>query len=327
MKAMILSAGLGTRLRPVTNHIPKPAVPFLGIPIALYAVEYALEVGATEIVLNTFYLADELKRELTPFLDKLPVDYHFVDETGSILGSGGGLKNASDHFRNEDSILLCNGDEIILPHSLNSFQHFKEEHIRNKRTCSLFCMEHPEAGKKFGGVWTNSEQSILGFGREAVKDASKTLHYTGLALFDPKILEFLPEGESNILYDGAISAIEAGEKVFANTCETNWFETGNEDDFIAAHDFILKNWENPMNDIIKKAIHRFGSDELKNSLPLSGKPAMNIGQHTNEAGNDWNILLDKKISKEAISRFKNCVIIDSSSVSGSQDLVVSKIVI
>lgn len=313
MKALILSAGLGTRLRPVTNHIPKPAVPFLGIPIALYAVEYALQLGATEIYLNTFYLADELKTSLKPHLDKAQIPYHFIDEKGEILGSGGGLKNIQEHFSDEEHIILCNGDEIILPKVISEFEDFKKHHIESGSTSSLFCIEHPEAGKAFGGVWTNDKNEIIGFGKKEVQNSTKVFHYTGLSLFSPKIWQHLPEGESNILYDAVISSIKNKELNTSYQASANWYETGNEKDFIRAHKEILEFWELSNNDILKSALKRFGTKKIIRDLLDSPKPEGVLGSDLEPQSDTWNIVLDENLSQDKLKLIKNCIVIDSNS--------------
>ncbi|MEC9282478.1 MAG: sugar phosphate nucleotidyltransferase, partial [Bdellovibrionota bacterium] len=206
MKALILSAGLGTRFRPVTNLLPKPAIPFLGIPIALYAVEYCMQLGATEFYFNTHHLPERLKKELSPYLDAAKIKYHFIHEE-SILGSGGGLKNIESQLKTDECFLLCNADELILPHDIEEFKSFKSQFDPGRNIASLLCTTHPEVGQRFGGVWVDSQNSIQKFGKEYPKDAARGLHFMGVSIYSTKILDFLPSNEeSNILYDGIMSA-------------------------------------------------------------------------------------------------------------------------
>jgi mannose-1-phosphate guanylyltransferase len=309
IKAMILSAGLGTRLRPVTNKIPKPAIPFMGIPIALYSVEYALQAGAEEFVFNTHHLSEQLEACLIPHLNRLGLKYHFINESPNILGSGGGLKNAESLLKDADQIILCNADEIIFPENPFCFSEFMRKHTDSESIASLLCMKHPEAGGKFGGVWTDEDQYILGFGREKISEAKKVFHYTGFSVFKPEIFEYLPQAESNILYDGLISAFAEGHKACAMDDNLFWRETGNQKDFLNTHSEILEDWNPIKFSVMFQALDRFLADEhrelfLKNESPLEKL----IEQSRNGS---WNINLNDGIGSNELARFKNCIIAPS----------------
>ncbi|MCB0369045.1 MAG: hypothetical protein KDD45_06215, partial [Bdellovibrionales bacterium] len=75
---------------------------------------------------------------------------------------------------------------------------------------------------------------ILGFGKIKPEDSVKGYHYTGICILNEKIFNYLPEGESNILHDGVLSAIKDQQRVEVFNIDCHWFETGNEDDFKAA---------------------------------------------------------------------------------------------
>lgn len=106
MKAMILSAGFGTRLRPITNNIPKPLVPVKGKAMIDWVLESLERAGVSEAIVNTHYLPEKIEEHLAGY--KGPIALTLRHET-EILGTGGGLYNCRDFLAGED-FLLCNAD-------------------------------------------------------------------------------------------------------------------------------------------------------------------------------------------------------------------------
>jgi MurNAc alpha-1-phosphate uridylyltransferase len=106
-QAMILAAGLGNRMRPLTNDRPKPMVEVMGKPIIDYAIEALKDFGITNIVANTHYRADVIE----PHLHKHGVRISHEDV---LLDTGGGIKNALQYFDRSKPLLILAGDSILL---------------------------------------------------------------------------------------------------------------------------------------------------------------------------------------------------------------------
>lgn len=240
MRAMMLTAGLGTRLRPVTDRFAKPAVPFLGIPLLKYPLWLMQAAGVDELVLNSHWKPEQIAA-LAQSISSASLNVHVSHETGVPLGSGGGIwkargwldaRSTGDH----DSFLVCNGDEVILPHDVEILAKFRAEHERSNALATILVMKHPLVGTQFGGVWCDADGNVRGFGKSATEygPGSVGFHYIGLLLLNPRIFDFMPEGESNILYDVLKSAIATKETVRVVASEFTWFETGNPRDFLHA---------------------------------------------------------------------------------------------
>lgn len=240
MKAMILAAGLGTRLRPITDTVAKPAVPFLNIPLLYYSVALLEQAGVDSLVLNTHYKAEQVEavaKRIPGFTGSVA----FSHEPGAPLGSGGGIWKArqnllSDHF------FLANADEVILPHDPQILQRLMTEHRESHALATILVMRHPLVGTQFGGVWADQDGNVRGFGKDGKQFGSDVsgYHYIGLQMLNPRILNYLPEGESNILYDGIAAGIKAGEIVRVIESSFTWYETGNPKDFMHASGDALK---------------------------------------------------------------------------------------
>lgn len=311
MKALILSAGFGTRLRPLTNKYPKPAIPFLGIPIALFAVEYAIQLGATEFIFNTFHLSDVLEKEIKPYLQQRNLDFHFIKEAPQILGSGGGLKNIEKLLEPGEEIVVINGDEIIVNQNKDFLKNFLDKHKQRNANASLLCMPHPEAGKSLGGVWTNESQQIIGFGREVVTSATEVHHFVGLSLYSHEIFNHIEAGvESNILYDGILNMLlKKPNTAYSVSQDLHWYETGNLESYWKAHDDILSNWGSPEYWILESAIKRFAPERIIQDFDsLKTNPTIIGGQNLNQ-GKDWSIVLNDSVNDVWISQHPKSIVL------------------
>lgn len=242
MKLMLLAAGLGTRLRPVTEKYAKPAVPFLNIPLLYYPFSLSEAAGLDALVVNTHHLPDQIARlanSIPGFKGKVRLNH----EAEKPLGSGGGVWGARKWLEGESDFLVANGDEVIFPSRPDIVVEMLRRHRAQGALATLFVMRHPDAGAKFGGVWTDASGRIAGFGRqkpEWVPPGHTPLHYVGVAVLSNRVFKYLPEGESNLLYDALAAGIGDGESVYAFEDRCRWFETGNIPDFLEASHRLLQ---------------------------------------------------------------------------------------
>ncbi|WP_373998520.1 sugar phosphate nucleotidyltransferase [Bdellovibrio bacteriovorus] len=234
MNVMLLAAGEGTRLRPYTTILPKPAIPFLTIPLAAHSLGFLREISINKLVVNTYHLPKKI-HELFHRLPHKAESLHFSNEVGAILGSGGGLGKAREHFKGGGDFIMMNADEVILPQDSAVLNKAISLHSQSKAIATLMVMDHPGVGTQFGGVWTDSNNNVLGFGKQPIPGSVKAWHFVGVQILSEEVFSFIPlEGESNILYDALTVAIQKGHivKVFPFQC--SWFETGNPGDFLEA---------------------------------------------------------------------------------------------
>lgn len=265
MNVMLLAAGEGTRLRPHTLSLPKPAIPFLNIPLAAYSLSFLGDLPLDNLVVNTFYLPDKIEA-LFQALPHGAKKLCLSAEKGQILDTGGGLKNAQKYF-DEHPFVMMNADEVIIPQDSNILRKALETHKQSGAVASLLVMEYPGVGTKFGGVWTRGTD-VLGFGKQAIAGSERAWHFIGVQILSSRVFDFLPAGKaSNILYDGLTQAIAQGHSVQAIPIACEWFETGNEKDFLTASAECLQHLDqrDASGLYLEKALKRFGHNEqLKN---------------------------------------------------------------
>lgn len=243
MKIMMLTAGEGTRLRPYTYKIPKPALPYMGVPIWTYPLGLVRHLNLTDVVFNTYHLPEILKQSILN-LKKESWNIHFSEEVGQLRASAGGLFLAKKHFENEEFFLLMNGDEVFLPSTHFHIEEAIQQHLQSQSLATLLVTEHAEVGSRFGGVWADGEGVVKDFGKVPNKSFSNTLkgwHYIGHMILSEKILNEIHSSDpQNILYDILLKLIHQGEKVMIYNSSGLWFETGRLQDYLEAHAEGLK---------------------------------------------------------------------------------------
>ena len=107
MKAMIFAAGLGTRLKPLTDHMPKALVPVAGKPMLEHVIRKLIAAGCDEIVINVHHFADQII-DFVKANNQFGITIHISDETEMLLDTGGGIKKASSYFH--EPFLIHNVD-------------------------------------------------------------------------------------------------------------------------------------------------------------------------------------------------------------------------
>ena len=112
MKAMVLCAGFGTRLRPLTDRVPKPLVPLCGIPLLRYNFALLHNAGVREVVVNTHHLAAEMEKGALEVGQQVGLAVTISREVGHILGTGGGVRRAAQ-LLGPGTFLLLNGDMLF----------------------------------------------------------------------------------------------------------------------------------------------------------------------------------------------------------------------
>ncbi|MGZ3771747.1 MAG: sugar phosphate nucleotidyltransferase [Bdellovibrio sp.] len=236
MNVMLLAAGEGTRLRPYTSILPKPAIPFLTVPLACHALSFlngSNEHQINKLIVNTFHLPKKI-HELFENLPHGAQQLIFSDETGEILGGGGGLSKARQHFIGGGDFVMMNADEVILPQDPDVLQKAMLHHKNSGSLATLLVMEHPHVGSQFGGAWADEKNRVHGFGKNSFSGC-KGWHFVGALILSERVFQYIPgEGHSNILYDALTVAISKGETVQIFPFECDWFETGNPADFLKA---------------------------------------------------------------------------------------------
>lgn len=244
---MILAAGQGTRVRPLTKDVPKPMVPILGKPVLEYLIEHLARFGIREIMINVAFNHHKIENY---FGDghrwgvEIGYSYEGGRDHGDIvpkaLGSAGGMRKIQDFggFFDETTLVLC-GDAII---DLD-IRAALDEHRHKGAVASVVTLEVPrEQVKNYGVVVTDEDGQVRSFQEKpSPKEAKSTLASTGIYLFEPSVIDMIPSGrEFDIGSELFPLLVEQGLPFFAQKRFFNWIDIGRLTDYWAVLQRVLR---------------------------------------------------------------------------------------
>jgi NDP-sugar pyrophosphorylase family protein len=216
---MLVTAGFGTRLAPLTDLLPKPAVPVGNRPVAFYALDHLARMGIREVVLNTHHLARELEiavRETAP----ASLQLNFVHEP-EILGTGGGVRNAWQPQADETFVVM-NGKLLFAPDLLAA--------AAQHAACGAFAtmiVKWTDDGDPTGVVHVDADLNVRALpGLDAALNGStRRCMYTGVSLLSAAAHRELPE-RGCLIRDGYTRWIERGARVLAYADSADFRDVG-----------------------------------------------------------------------------------------------------
>lgn len=203
-KGMILAAGQGTRVRPLTRDLPKPMVPILGKPVMEYLIVHLARHGITQIMVNVAYHHQRIEEYFgdgSRWGVEIGYAYEGVREHGDILprpmGSAGAMRRIQDFggFFDETTLVIC-GDALIDLDITAALQ----EHQAKKALASVVALEVPLSEvQSYGVVVADAGGRIASFQEKPQpSEAKSTLASTGIYIFEPAVLDHVPPG---LVYD------------------------------------------------------------------------------------------------------------------------------
>jgi NDP-sugar pyrophosphorylase family protein len=228
MKAMILAAGFGTRLFPLTIDRTKPAIPFLGKPLVGYVAEYLAGFGFREVVVNLHHQPGSVIEALGDG-SAFGVHIDYANEQPSILGTAGALDNARE-LLGDTTFLIING-KIITDIDIAAAI---ETHRRTGAIATMVLKPNTKR-ERFTIVDTDGER-VTGFGdyaapltedeiRDLEHEIFTPLMFTGIHIVEPVVFDYIPRGVySDIVPTFYLPALAQGKFVAAHVTDANWYE-------------------------------------------------------------------------------------------------------
>jgi NDP-sugar pyrophosphorylase family protein len=219
---MILAAGYGTRLWPLTIDRAKPALPFMGRPLVGYVAEYLARHGCREVAVNLHHRPESVRAALGDG-SRFGVRLSYVEEP-TILGTSGALDNAREFFAKDEPFAVVNGKiatDIDLHAALGTH--------REAGALATLVLRENAARERYSTVDVRGGL-VLGFGAhpqtsDHAGGAGVPLMFTGIQILEPRIFEFIPRGVfSHTTTDVYPQAIARGEKIAAHVAGGKWYE-------------------------------------------------------------------------------------------------------
>jgi mannose-1-phosphate guanylyltransferase len=293
MKAMIMAAGFGTRLKPLTDHIPKALMPVLNRPLLERNIEYLAGYGIKDIIINAHYHMDQIERYIKEC--KIPGVNLSISLEPEILGTGGGLSNcraflADDTFMiiNSDILTNIDLDQAVKSHTesgaivtmvLHDYHRFNQVAVKNNRVDAIY------------------------------KDtAPNRFAFTGIHVLSPLVFDYLPsKGYADIISECYTPLIRSSKSINAYMATGHyWYDIGTIDSYIKASlDFLrFKNQQ-----IVKGENVRIdASATLKNWAVIGTNVAIE-----KDVVIDSSIILDNAVIKKG-THIKDSIVISEDEI-------------
>ncbi|HLO51476.1 MAG TPA: NDP-sugar synthase [Kamptonema sp.] len=246
MKAMILAAGKGTRVRPITYTIPKPLIPILQKPVMEFLVELLRQHGFDQIMVNVSHLANEIEnyfRDGQKF--GVQIAYSFEGRIvegeliGQALGSAGGMKRIQDFspFFDDTFVVLC-GDALI---DLDLTEAVKWHREKGAIATVVMKSVPRQEVSSYGVVVTDESGRIKAFQEKpSVEEALSTDINTGIYIFEPEVFNYIPSGvEYDIGSQLFPHLVEIGAPFYGISMDFQWVDIGKVPDYWRAIRSVL----------------------------------------------------------------------------------------
>lgn len=240
MRGFILAAGLGTRLRPLTDTLPKPLVPVAGVPLLERAIGQMVAAGVREIAVNTFHLGGQIA-DFVGDGSRFGARVTVFAEAPAILGTGGGVQNAAAFLRaGGDAFLLANGD---VWHDFDLGDLARAHRRDHLATLAVHRAPHrPELHQVFVRQTAERSGTVAHIrGQPAPVAADFAVIYSGVAAYSAAILDLLPAaGEACLVRQGLVPGMAAGQTVGYFEPAGAWFDCGTRAEVLRASAFALR---------------------------------------------------------------------------------------
>jgi NDP-sugar pyrophosphorylase family protein len=247
MKAMILAAGFGTRLKPLTNDLPKPLFPVLNRPILEHALHFLSTNGIKDIAINLHHKSEKIIDYFGDGKD-FGVNLHFSKEE-KILGTAGGIKKLQPFFKNE-TFLVINSDILADVDLKNVLKFHKDKNSK----LTLVVRQDPNA-EKYDSIQRIEEGRIVHFLGRSIKNSEPTTQvmFTGIQIMEPEIFARIPENKfCGTVEDVFPGMIQDELPVYSFLHKGYWIDMGTSETYIQAQ-----------------------KDALDGKLPLKISPSIN----------------------------------------------------
>ncbi len=227
MNGMILAAGLGTRMLPVSRICPKPLLPLLGKTLLDIRIESVRNAGAEKIVVNMSHLADRMEAYLSGKdygVEVVPL------RERKILGTAGGIKNAQ-RWLDRDDFIVMNSDLLFDPEP--DFGVMIESHRRNDAVSTLLLKENPDPEKYSSLALMSGKISLFPGATGPNHDpGSKNLMFTGVSILSPEIFKIIPAGRPvDISTEIYAPMVQNNGPIYGVVTNSGWTDLGTLSDY------------------------------------------------------------------------------------------------
>ncbi len=221
MRAMILAAGRGERLRPLTDRIPKPLIDVGGKPLIHHTLGYLKRCGVEEVVINLHHLGEQIQAFVGDGSRWGLTVFYSLERR--LLGTGGGIQKSA-HYLTQEAFVVINSD-ILLDLDLREVHRF---HRENNGTVTLVLRRDPEV-ERYGVIEVDGHHQVKQMlGKLPIPPAPrKKLMFTGVHILEPDVFKQMPyQGEAFSIVDVYLKMLQAGERILGYEMNRFWADLG-----------------------------------------------------------------------------------------------------
>ncbi|MFC1483046.1 sugar phosphate nucleotidyltransferase [Candidatus Margulisiibacteriota bacterium] len=239
MKAVILSGGYGTRLRPLTYKTPKTLLPILNKPFVEYQLELLKKNGVSEVIFCVQYHSDQLKEYLGNG-SKYGMKFYYTHEEEP-LDTAGAAKLAQPHF-NDQPILVCNGDVLT---TINFIKMLKKHN--DKKAMLTFAVKEVSDPSAFGVIKTNNNGFVTDFIEKPKNSTVKTIN-AGFYIIQPSLFQYIPKDKPYSFERQFFpEMLKLDHKMTTFLHEGYWLDIGKPAQYFQAHFDIIEKLSDQFN--------------------------------------------------------------------------------
>jgi len=233
-KAFVLGAGLGTRLRPLTDVLPKPLLPIFGKHLVTFAIDHLRQIGIEKIWVNTHHLHQRFEVLAS---DQRYKDVEFVFEP-EILETGGGIKNLERRIGDE-TFIVYSGDILTDV----AVEHLVEAHLAQQNDVTFALRS---TGLSSAVRWSSDTGRILDLYTDSRSDAARGYDFAGISIWNPSVFARIPESRKISFIPVLADWLKAGGQIGGVLLEENhWFNVGTRAEYLRLHQFIANQGWSP----------------------------------------------------------------------------------
>ncbi len=293
IQAFVLGAGLGTRLRPLTDELPKPLVPIFGKPLITFAFDHLIAAGCTKLIVNTHHLPGAFGKE--PHYRDVPVTYEFEPV---LLETGGGIKNVERHLRPEPFIVYS-GD-VLTDIDLEALV---AEHFRAGNDVTLALRD---TGIASGVAFRDGRVvDIAGrFGQTGNHD------FANVSIWNPTVFPRIPAATKVSFIPVLLDWIQQGGQIGGLVLnKRRWFNLGSRTAYLEVHRTILEEKWKPKYVTPAEWPTRVSKDVIvPASVTLGGFYSIGAGAQIGEDVTIENTIVWPGSQIASRSRLRNCIV-------------------
>lgn len=232
----MLAAGLGTRLRPLTELMPKPLLPVLGVPILGHTLAQLAAAGCEAVAVNLHHLGDQIRHRFGDSFAGMPITW---SEEPELLGTLGAFWPLREFFAPADRIVLINGDSLCQW----PLRRLLRRHEAGGAKATLLLASRPAPAEFGGGVGIDREGKVVSFwpGDPERGEAARRHVFAGAHVFEPEILQRINPGKADIVRNLYIPLLDEGAVLQSEVTARPWHDLGTPQRFLDA----VAEWARP----------------------------------------------------------------------------------